>query len=803
MVLAWTAVLAPAIAAQAGLAVITVDYPVTGSLFPPEIAPPTFLWRDSAVGANAWVITVRFDSRARTIRRTTAGELMRVGDIDPRCVTPTNTPTLTAEQTVTRTWTPDESTWAAVKKHSVARSATVTITGFASPESKEPLSSGEVTIRTSKDPVGAPVFYRDVPLMPTEGEQGAIKPLPQSAIGLIKWRLRDIGEPRSKTLMEGLPTCANCHSFSRDGRTLGLDVDGPQNDKGLYALVPVKKETTIRNEDVIKWSSFGAKLGGKLRAAFMSQVSPDGRHVVTTIEDPRTRTPEQRDDLFDKYYSANFKDHRFLQVFYPTRGVLAWYSRESGTLTPLPGADDPRYVQTDGVWSPDGRYIVFARARAKSPYPEGWKPAEYANDPNETPIRYDLYRMPFNEGKGGTPEPVAGASGNGMSNNFPKVSPDGRWIVFVKCLNGQLMRPDSQLFIVPFAGGEARRMNCNTPLMNSWHSFSPNGRWLVFSSKSRSPFTQMYLTHIDDEGNDSPPILVENATAANRAVNIPEFVNVAPDGLSKIEAPATDFYRIFDSALELMRNEKYADAAREWRKAVLLNPEEARATFNLALSLERDDHPGEAVAQYRRTIELDPNNSGAYTNLGIILAREGKLVEAVGYFEKCVTLDPRSARARNNLGSALAGISRIAEALEHCRMAVALDPQYAEARNSLGLALARADRLDEAVSELEKAVELEPDSFEYRFNLARFLAAGQKFEPALPHFEQAVQLSGGREPLALSLLAGVYGDLGRYAEALETARRALELALQKNDSELASELTARIDAYQARVSGRQ
>jgi hypothetical protein len=61
--------------------------------------------------------------------------------------------------------------------------------------------------------------------------------------------------------------------------------------------------------------------------------------------------------------------------------------------------------------------------------------------------------------------------------------------------------------------------------MNSWHSFSPNGRWLVFSSKARSPYTQMYLTHIDADGNDSPAILIDNTTAANRAVNIPEFAN--------------------------------------------------------------------------------------------------------------------------------------------------------------------------------------------------------------------------------------------------------------------------------------
>ena len=70
--------------------------------------------------------------------------------------------------------------------------------------------------------------------------------------------------------------------------------------------------------------------------------------------------------------------------------------------------------------------------------------------------------------------------------------------------------------------------------MNSCHSFSPGGRWLAFSSKSRSHYTQLYLTHIDSEGNDSPPILIDNPTAANRAANIPEFVNVTPRGLRQI-----------------------------------------------------------------------------------------------------------------------------------------------------------------------------------------------------------------------------------------------------------------------------
>jgi hypothetical protein len=118
----------------------------------------------------------------------------------------------------------------------------------------------------------------------------------------------------------------------------------------------------------------------------MSQVSPDGQYVVTNIGDPRL--PAQNVNglargLADRLYNSGYQDYAFGQVFFPTRGILAWYSRASGQLQPLPGADDARYVQTNAVWSPDGKYLVFARAEARDPYPPGQKASEYANSPDD------------------------------------------------------------------------------------------------------------------------------------------------------------------------------------------------------------------------------------------------------------------------------------------------------------------------------------------------------------------------------------------------------------------------------------
>ncbi len=232
---------------------ITVDYPLNGSVFPPEITPPTVLWHDPVEAAKRWVVEVSFGDRSNDFRVDAAGKPPEIGMVDPQAGP---APELTPEQASAHMWKPDAGMWAKIKRLSAKSPATITITGYAD-DARTPLSMGKVTIMTSADGVGAPVFYRDVPLMlPSPDEKGPISPLPLTAIPLIKWRVRNIAEPTSHVVMENMPTCANCHSFSRDGTTFGLDLDGPRNDKGLYALVPVAKNMTIRNQDVIHWSSF-------------------------------------------------------------------------------------------------------------------------------------------------------------------------------------------------------------------------------------------------------------------------------------------------------------------------------------------------------------------------------------------------------------------------------------------------------------------------------------------------------------------------------------------------------------------
>jgi tetratricopeptide (TPR) repeat protein len=779
------------------LAAITIDYPAEGSIFPPEISPPTFLWRDSMESTAYWMIEVTFPDGFTPVRVRSQGEGLRVGEIDPRCVSPTKElPTLSPQLAAAHTWILDSETWEVIKKHSVEGAATITITGTRAADPDTPVSCGVVTIVTSRDPVGAPIFYRDVPLMPSESQKGVVKPLAQSAIPLIGWRLRDISKTRSRLLLEGMHTCANCHSFSTDGKTLGMDLDGPQNDKGLYAIVPITPRTTIRTADVISWNSFPDKPAA-IRVGFMSQLSPDGRYVLTTVNGAAR-------EVQSNYYVVNFRDYHFLQVFYPTRGILAWYDRTTGERNPLPGADDEHYVQTDGVWSADGKSIVFARAKAKEPYVDGQRLAERANDPEEAQIRYDLYRMVFNGGKGGRPELINGASRNGMSNTFPKVSPDGRWIVYVQCRNGQLMRPDGQLFIVPAEGGKARRMRCNTALMNSWHSFSPNGQWMVFSSKSRSPYTQMFLTHLDALGNDSPAILIENSTAANRAVNIPEFVNIPPDGLVKIDAPAAEYYQRFDEAMELSDKGRDGAAIEVWKRALALNSGDARAYNNLGALLLRQGKTDEAIEKLEKAVEMEPGYGAACNNLGVALLENRRYAAAVVNFEKALSVNPSYPGIHNNLGRALAANGKLEKAIEHWRKAIEIDRNFAPAHANLGDAFYGRGNSFKALEEWRRALEAEPDNLRSLEHAARLLATSRvdairNGAEAVRFAEHAVKLSGLEDAEVLGILAAAYAEAGRFPEAVETSRRALSIVKKQGKAGEASDIEARIVLYESRT----
>ncbi len=459
---------------------LEILYPYDETVFPPDIAAPTFRWK-AGRGTNDFVITLELGDDGKS-------ETIRTRGIE---------------------WRPTEDLWETIKDKSRHKATVFRIRRAMDDGRARTMLGTSITFSTSKDPVDAPIFFRDVPL----GAREAVDQLES-----IVWRLGSVSSTELPlAALKNLPLCGNCHSITPDGKTLAMDVDYA-NDKGSYIITDIAEETVFEKSKVITWSDYKRE-DGQRTFGLLSQISPDGRYVVSTVK-----------ELVVLRYLPDIENS---QLFFPAAGILVVYDRKTKEFFPLPGADDPEYVQTNPTWSPDGKSIVFARAKALKEL-NAEKVAAFVEGTEV--LRFDLYRIPFSNGRGGKAEPIPGASENGSSNYFAKFSPDGKWIVFCRANSFMLNQPDSKLYITPAEGGTAHKMRCNSDIgMNSWHSWSPNGRWLVFSSKRNGPYTQLWLTHIDEQGNDSPPVVLESFTSGERAANIPEFVNMPSDKRFKIQ----------------------------------------------------------------------------------------------------------------------------------------------------------------------------------------------------------------------------------------------------------------------------
>lgn len=458
---------------------------------PPEIAAPTFRWTDRNTASTQWLVVVRFGASQNPVYAL----------VD------------------TPQWTPDQTTWETIKTGSVSDQAEVVVFGVCATPEKALTSANRIHISTPQDRVDASIFYRQVPLPFQTGTR---------ALRQMKWRLGAIASyDTPPVVMQNLSTCASCHLFSKDGRLISMEMNY-RGDSGAHFIAPVEETIALSAKNFMTWKDFPKPdLLPETRGVF-AKLSPGGNYMVGTVNEIA--------------YFALTNDPAFCQLFFPTYGVLAWYDVGTRKLQRLPGADDLEFVQTDPSWSGDEKYVVFTRARTRNEYHDDItnirtrvEDADIQTLNRRFSIQFDLYRIPFNQGRGGIPEPLAGASHNGMSNYFARYSPDGRWIVFTRSKSGIMLQPDSELFMIPASGGQPRRMRCNRERFNSWHSFSPNGKWLLFSSKANSAFTEIFLTHIDESGLDSPPVCLSRFSDSRYAANVPEFVDLPAGAIRRIE----------------------------------------------------------------------------------------------------------------------------------------------------------------------------------------------------------------------------------------------------------------------------
>jgi dipeptidyl aminopeptidase/acylaminoacyl peptidase len=150
-------------------------------------------------------------------------------------------------------------------------------------------------------------------------------------------------------------------------------------------------------------------------------------------------------------------------------------------------------------------------------------------------IRYDLLRIAFDEENCtfGDVDTVLKVSDQVSSVSLPRISPDGRYLLFCKSEHGNLTiwHPESDLYLLDLVTGKISRPEINSDKAESFHTWSSTGRWIVFSSRRDDGllYTRPYFAYFDTSGQTHKPFVLpqkrtEFYLQIMKSFNLPELV---------------------------------------------------------------------------------------------------------------------------------------------------------------------------------------------------------------------------------------------------------------------------------------
>jgi len=304
-------------------------------------------------------------------------------------------------------------------------------------------------------------------------------------------------------------SCINCHSFQNrhTERFLFHYRKGRKNPDGGTILVD---------------GDAAQKVSGKIKSLGGSCSYPAWRPAGNLVAFSTNNT-------FQAFHTLSTQK---IEVFDISSDLALLDTRKNEIKTITETTDQ---FETFPSWTPDGSTLYYCSATVETQAKDNKgnvKAKEIANRTNE--FRYNLMKISFEERTGsfGKPELVVDASVQGRSAVFPRVSPDGRFLIYTITESGTfpIWRPEADLWIKDLTTGEERALDeINSPDTESFHNWDSSGRWLVFSSRREDgQYTRLYFTHIDEEGRASKPwVLPQKDPQDNRrrfkSYNVPEL----------------------------------------------------------------------------------------------------------------------------------------------------------------------------------------------------------------------------------------------------------------------------------------
>ncbi|MEP7012163.1 MAG: tetratricopeptide repeat protein [Acidobacteriota bacterium] len=230
------------------------------------------------------------------------------------------------------------------------------------------------------------------------------------------------------------------------------------------------------------------------------------------------------------------------------------------------------------------------------------------------------------------------------------------------------------------------------------------------------------------------------------------------------------------------RARRYADAAKEFERALIARPESVEARVNLGSMLANLGDRAGAVEQLREALKRDPENATSHFNLASLLAQRNtspERQEALTHVEAYLAAHPEDGEAHRLRAQLLRDAGRLEDALLEYARAIELTPGDETARLGEAETLVRLSRYAEARKKLDEGLNQIPGSGLLSHALARLLAAcpdrsvrdGKKALELAVAVWNARQASAHAETLALAL-----AESGQCDEAAKWQQKAIDLA---------------------------
>lgn len=210
---------------------------------------------------------------------------------------------------------------------------------------------------------------------------------------------------------------------------------------------------------------------------------------------------------------------------------------------------------------------------------------------------------------------------------------------------------------------------------------------------------QKYLAEARDLGLRDPytlySLIEEDHALGDKAAGLQHF------RVFLTEFPESPWLHVL-YANAYVQKDNDAEARKEYREALRLNPDLPAVNFRLGFLLYKNGEYIPAAECFRRELALNPSYSDANMFLGQTFRNLGRDEEAILHLRKAIALDKRSELAYRALVAALGDKGDFNGAVEILRMAEKEFPADPSFPAQLASVLTRLNREEEALKEEEK-----------------------------------------------------------------------------------------------------